>query len=105
MIVKIEDELFFKIQNILEKRNIGLYKKFCRIKQINISCDDILENARLIKTKRKKKEIKLAIKELIHQKIKPTKYKVSKKTSISYATLNKYFDEIFDEVLKEIKES
>lgn len=103
MIVEIENELFFRIQDILEKRNIGIYKKFCEIKQINTSYDDILEKARLIKTKRKKNQIRLAIKELIHQKIKPTKYKVCKKTTVSYATLNKYFDEIFDEVLKEIK--
>ena len=102
MIVEIENELFFKIQNILEKRNTSIYKEFCKIKSNNTSYD-VLEKARVIKTNRKKDEIRLAIKELIHQKIKPTKYKVCKKTAISYATLNKYFDEIFDEVLKEIK--
>lgn len=103
MIIDIDDKLFCKIKTILKKRNITTYNILCNIKPINTSYNDILEKARVIKTINKKAEIKKAIKEMIHSKIQPTKYKIKMKTSISYATLNKYYDEIFDEVLKEIK--
>lgn len=62
-----------------------------------------MEKARVIKTINKKAKIKKAIKDMIYSKIQPTKYKIKIQTGISYATLNKYYDEIFDEVLKEIK--
>ena len=103
MIIDIDDELFSKIKAIVKSRNITIYKHLEHIKQIKTAPSDILVKARAIKTSRKKDEIKTAIKELIHSKTKPTKYQINKKTGISYITLDKYFDDIFDEVLKEIK--
>jgi len=103
MVIDIDDELFFKIKAIVKSRNATVYKELENIKQLKIVPSDILVKARAIKTSRKKDEIKTVIKELIHAKTKPTKYQVTKKTGISYITLNKYFDDIFDEVLKEIK--
>ena len=103
MIIDIDDELFFKIKDIVKKRNTTVYKQLEHIKELKEAPRDILIKARAIKTNRKKDEIKTAIKELIHSKIKPTKYQVNKTTGISYITLDKYFEDIFDEVLKEIK--
>jgi len=103
MILDIDDELFTKIKAIVKSRNITVYNELINIKESYSSQSELLIKARAIKTNKKKGEIKTAIKELIHSKTKPTKYQVNKKTSISYITLDKYFDDIFDEVLKEIK--
>ncbi len=105
MIIDIEDELFYKIKDIVKSRNTTLYKQIEHIKQLKTTPADILIKARATKTSRKKEEIKVAIKELIHSndETKPTKYQVNKKTGISYVTLTKYFEDIFDEVLREIK--
>ena len=103
MIIDIDDELFIKIKDIVKSRNTTIYKQLDHIKPLKTAPSDILVKARAIKTSRKKDEIKTAIKELIHSKVKVTKYQVNKKTGISYITLDKYFDDIFDEVLEEIK--
>ncbi|MDC0933810.1 hypothetical protein OAR97_08160 [Arcobacteraceae bacterium] len=103
MIIDIDEELFTKIKDIVKSRNITVYNQLVNIKESNSTQSELLLKARAIKTNRKKDEINIAIKELIHSKTKPTKYQVNKKTSISYKTLDKYFDCIFDEVLKEIK--
>ena len=44
--------------------------------------------------------IKKAIQELEIQNISPTKYQIHKKTKIAYITINKYFDEILEELKK-----
>lgn len=103
MIIDIEDELFFKIKEIVQKRNITIYKQLEHIKELKEAPRDILIKARAIKMARKKAEIKTAIKELIHSNINVSMYQVHKKTGISYKTLHKYYKVIFDEVLEEIK--
>ena len=103
MIIDIDDELFFKIKDIVQKRNTTVYKQLEHIKKLKEAPGDILIKARAIKTNRKKEEIKTAIKELIHSNTNVTMYQVHKKTAISYKTLHKYYRNIFDEVLEEIK--
>ncbi len=103
MIIDIDDELFFKIKELIKKRNIGIYNQLEHIKQLKETSTDILIKARAVKTTRKKEEIKIAIKELIHSNINVSMYQVHKKTAISYKTLHKYYRDIFDEVLEEIK--
>jgi hypothetical protein len=38
------------------------------------------------------------IKELLSQDIQPSKYKINKRTKIAFITLNKYYDDILEEV-------
>lgn len=102
MIINIEDEHFFKIKSIMKNRNIKIFKILDDIEPLQLQ-NDILNNARKIRTNKKKAEIKESIKNMICSNIQPTKYKIYKKTGISYVTLNKYYNEIFDEVLEEIK--
>ena len=45
-----------------------------------------------------KQNIKETIKELHSQNIQPTKYKINKKTGIAFVTLNKYYDDILEEI-------
>ena len=50
-----------------------------------------------------KQTIKETIKELLSKDISPSKYKVNKATGIAYITLNKYYDDILEEVKNENK--
>jgi hypothetical protein len=57
-----------------------------------------LQQARELKTQRVKQSIEQSIKELLSKDIQPTKYKVNKSTGIAFITLNKYYDDILEEV-------
>ncbi|MDY0292778.1 MAG: hypothetical protein RBR02_10650 [Desulfuromonadaceae bacterium] len=62
-----------------------------------------LKAIRELRTQKVRQSIKETIKELLSKDITPTKYQVNKKTGIAYITLNKYYDEIIDEVLNELR--
>ena len=102
MLIEIEEEIYNKIVKIIKQRNTTLYNQIKDIKAVDsLNTIDTLTTARTIKTDRIKKSIKLTLRELIQSNIKPSKYKVHKSTNIAYITLNKYYDEILDEVLNE----
>lgn len=98
MIIEIEDELFNKVLQIVKSRNSTIYNKLQKIKPINAPLNDTLINAREIKTNRVKERIKKAIEELKSEDITITKYQLHKKTKIAYVTLNKYYDDILEEL-------
>lgn len=50
------------------------------------------------RTQKAKQSIQETIKSLCSEDMKPTKYQVHKRTGIAYATLNKYYDEILQEL-------
>ena len=99
MIIEIEDELFHKVKQIVKGRNLKLFEELELITPLDaVAKDNTLQRARTIKTERIKQSIKETIKSLYNQDMKPTKYQIHKRTGIAYITLNKYYDEIFDEV-------
>ena len=103
MIISIEDELFQKVKQIVKGRNLSIYEQLEEIKPLDtVATDNTLQQAREIKTQRIKQSIKETITSLINEDINPTKYKVNKRTGISFITLNKYYQSILDEVLNEI---
>jgi len=101
MIIDIEDELFYKIKELMKNRNKSIYERLEQITPLDTIPNNTLQEAREIKTQRVKQSIKEAIKSLYSQNIHPTKYQINKLTKIAYATLNKYYDEILDEYNKE----
>jgi len=99
MFIEIEDDIFAKVQQIVKIRNTTVYNQIKDIQPITtLSIDDTLTKAREVKTLQVKEKIETSIRELIQAKEIPSKYKVHKSTNIAYVTLNKYFDEILDEV-------
>ena len=99
MIISIDDELFQKVKQIVKGRNLSIYEQLEDINPLDTVATDItLQQAREIKTQRIKQSIKETIKSLINEDINPTKYKVNKRTGISFITLNKYYQSILDEV-------
>lgn len=98
MIIEIDNELFNQVKQLVKNRNQFLYEQLENIKPLENVSIDTLKNAREIKTQRVKESIRKTIKSLIIENINPTKYQVNKRTSIAYVTINKYFDEIVDEV-------
>lgn len=102
MFISIDYELFQKVKQIVKGRNLSIYEQLEEIKLIDtVSTDTTLQQAREIKTQRIKQSIKETIKSLINENINPTKYKVNKRTGISFITLNKYYQLILDEVTNE----
>lgn len=102
MIISIDEELFQKVKQIVKSRNLSIYEQLEEIKPLEaITTDTTLQQAREIKTQRIKESIKETIKSLISEDISPTKYKVNKKTGISFITINKYYDDILKEVKNE----
>jgi hypothetical protein len=102
LIIEIDENDFNQVLKIIKLRNTTLYNKIKDIKALdNLNTIDTLTTARTIKTDRIKESIKSTLRELIQSNINPTKYKVHKSTNIAYITLNKYYDEILDEVLNE----
>ena len=103
MIIEIDDELFQKVKQIVKGRNLTLFNELEEIKPLDTVAitltDNTLQQAREIKTQRIKQSIKETIKSLNNQNISVTKYKVNKLTGISFITLNKYYDDILDEVI------
>ena len=105
MIISIDDELFQKVKQIVKGRNLTLFNELESIKPLDtVATDNTLQQARELKTQRVKQSIKETIKELHSQNISPTKYKINKKTGIAFITLNKYYDDILEEVKNEIRE-
>jgi hypothetical protein len=98
MIIDIEDELFYKIKELMQNRSKSIYEQLEQIKPLDTIPKDTLQEARDTKTLRIKGNIKKAIIELLQAKRNPTKYQIHKSTNIAYVTLNKYYDDILDEV-------
>ena len=109
MIISIDDELFQKVKQIVKGRNLTLFNELESIKPLDTvatdttdTTDTTLAKAREIKTQRIKESIKETIKSLHSQDIQPTKYKINKRTGISFITINKYYQSILNEVKNEI---
>ena len=99
MIIDIEDELFYKMLNIVKGRNLALYNQIKDIQPLHdIKQMDTLSTAREIKTNRIKETIKQSLTKLLRADIQPSKYKVHKQTNIAYITLNKYYNEILEKL-------
>ena len=104
MIIQIRDDLFDKVVEIMKHRNLSIYNELKEIKPLDtVATDRTLQQARELKTQRVKQSIEQSIKELLSKDIQPTKYKVNKSTGIAFITLNKYYDDILEEVKNENK--
>ena len=102
MIINIDDELFQKVKQIVKGRNLSVYEQLELIKPLEaVTTDTTLNKAREIKTERINQSIKETIKSLNDENISPTKYQIHKRTGIAYITINKYYDDILDEVSNE----
>lgn len=98
MIIEIDDDLFNKLKQLMKNRSKSIYEQLEQIKPLeNISTNSI-QQAREVKTQRIKQSIEETIKSLYNEDITPTKYQIHKRTNIAYVTINKYYDEILDEV-------
>lgn len=98
MLISIDESLFAKVKLIIKKSNHKLYLELDEIKPMRKPKDYNLSNARAIKTKRVKETIKETIKTLWDKDISPTRYQIDKNCDISYTTINKYYQELLDEV-------
>ena len=100
MIISIDDDLFDKVVEIVKHRNLSIYNELKEIQPLDdtVATDNTLQKARELKTQRVKQSIKETIQELLSKDISPTKYKVHKSTGIAFITLNKYYDDILEEV-------
>ena len=99
MIIQIRDDLFDKVVEIMKHRNLSIYNELKEIKPLDtVGTDNTLQQARELKTKRVKQLIRETIKELLSKDITPTKYRINKATGIAFVTLNKYYDDILEEV-------
>ena len=104
MIIQIRDDLFDKVVEIMKHRNLSIYNELKEIKPLDtLATDTTLQQARDIKTQKVKQSIKETIKELLSKDITPTKYRINKSTGIAFVTLNKYYDDILEEVKNENK--
>jgi hypothetical protein len=104
MIINIDEELFQKVKQIVKGINLSIYEELETIKPLDtVATDNTLQQAREVKTQRIKQSINETIKSLYNQNISPTKYKINKLTGISFITLNKYYDDILQEVKNEIR--
>ena len=98
MIIEIEDNLFYKLKDLMKNRSKSIYEQLEQIKPLKAAATDTnLIKAREVKTQRVKQSIKETIKTLYNQDIKPTKYQIHKRTGIAYVTINKYYDEVKNE--------
>ena len=98
MIIEIRDDLFYKLVELMKHRNLSIYNELKEIKLLEVATDTTLQQARDIKTQKVKQSIEQSIKELLSQDIQPTKYRINKATGIAFVTLNKYYDDILEEV-------
>ena len=98
MIIEIREELFNKLVELMKHRNLSIYNELKEIKPIAAATNNTLQQARELKTQNVKQSIKETIKELLNQDISPTKYQIHKRTKIAYVTINKYYDDILEEV-------
>ena len=99
MIIEIRDDLFYKLVELMKHRNLSIYNELKEIQPLDtVGTDTTLNKAREIKTKKVKQTIEQSIKELLSKDISPTKYKINKSTGIAFITLNKYYDDILEEI-------
>ena len=100
MIIEIRDDLFYKLVELMKHRNLSIYNELKEIKPLDDTAgtDTTLATAREIKTQRVKQLIGRTIKELLSKDISPTKYKINKSTGIAFVTINKYYDDILEEI-------
>ena len=98
MVIEIRDDLFYKLVELMKHRNLSIYNELKEIQPLRVATDTTLQQARELKTKRVKQLISKTIKELLSKDISPNKYKVNKATGIAFVTLNKYYDDILEEV-------
>ena len=99
MIISIDDELFQKVKQIVKGRNLSIYEQLENIKPLDtVATDNTLQQARELKTQRVKQLIRETLQELLSKDISPSKYKVNKSTGIAFVTLNKYYDDILEEI-------
>ena len=99
MIIEIRDDLFYKLVELMKHRNLAIYKELKEIKPLEkVATNNTLQQARELKTQKVKQLIRETIKELLSQDIQPSKYKINKRTKIAFITLNKYYDDILEEV-------
>lgn len=99
MIIQIRDDLFDKVVELVKHRNLSIYNELKEIKPLDTAAaDTTLQQARELKTQRVKQLISRTIKELLSKDITPTKYRINKATGIAFVTLNKYYDDILEEV-------
>ena len=103
MIIQIRDDLFYKLVDLMENRSKSIYNELKEIKPLDTVATDTLAKARELKTQKVKQTIEQSIKELLSKDISPNKYKVNKATGIAFVTLNKYYDDILEEVKNENK--
>ena len=101
MIIEIRDDLFYKLVELMKYRNLSIYNELKEIKPLDTVATDTLAKARELKTQKVKQLIGRTIKELLSKDISPNKYKVHKRTKIAFITLNKYYDDILEEVKNE----
>jgi len=98
VIIEIDEELFNKIKEVMKNRSKSIYEELENITPLISLPNNTLQKARDIKTQRVKQSIKETIKSLYRENMKHTKYQIHKRTGIAYVTINKYYDEILDEV-------
>ena len=98
MIIEIRDDLFYKLVELMENRSKSIYNELKEIKPLDTVATDTLAKARELKTQKVKQTIEQSIKELLSKDISPTKYKINKSTGIAFVTLNKYYDDILEEI-------
>jgi hypothetical protein len=98
MIIEIEEDLFNKLKELMKNRSKTIYEQLEQIKPFENIPTNSIQKAREVKSQKIKQSIKETIKSLYSEDVKPTKYQIHKKTGIAYVTLNKYYDEILDEV-------
>ena len=103
MIIQIRDDLFDKVVEIMKHRNLSIYNELKEIKPLEVATDNTLQQARELKSQRVKQLIGKTIKELLSKDIQPTKYRINKATGLAFVTLNKYYDDILEEVNNENK--
>jgi len=102
VIIEIDAALFDKVKGIVKNRSLKTYKLLEEIEPIeSILVDNSLTTARTVKTNKVKERITLAIEELLEANITLSKYQVHKRTRIAYVTLNKYYDDLLQEVQHE----
>jgi len=96
----ITNELYNELLKLTDKRSKHLHNELKLIEDyIEPKVVDTLTIARETKTRNKKEEIKKAIRDIANDtRRKPTKYQIHQKTGIAYQTLNKYYDEIIEEI-------
>ena len=99
MIIEIDDDLFYKLVDLMENRSKSIYNELKEIKPLDkVTTNNTLQQARDIKTQKVKQTIEQSIKELLSKDISPTKYRINKSTGIAFVTLNKYYDDILEEI-------